>query len=192
MIPHLSFVSVNRTRRPKVTILEGHLYKVDLQSTLKARLSKNFAKTWCYLSYGATLIIGSLGFGTNRLRPCGQLPRVLERRRVNSVTRNRVLELSKSSLTDIHDTLSLKPVAHDAYFPAGLESCHRIGCDAVNAQRHQYDGKILIQLAIQQENKHRVLQPLETLNDNRFCAREVRRGSLLDSSTSLMMARDLS
>jgi len=34
MIPHLSFVSANRTRRPKVDF-EGRLYKVDLQSTLK-------------------------------------------------------------------------------------------------------------------------------------------------------------
>jgi len=71
------------------------------------------------------------------------------------------IEFWNASLTvHTYNILALKPVAHDAYFLVGLESCHRIGCDAVSAQHHQYDDKILIQLAIQQENKHRVLQAL--------------------------------
>jgi len=48
----------------------------------------------------------------------------------------------------------IKFAVHDACFLAGLESCHRIGCDA--GTRSQYGGKILIQLAIQQKNKHLV------------------------------------
>jgi len=57
--------------------------------------------------------------------------------------------------------VSVKPVAHDAWFPAGLLAgleFRHIGCDA--GTDSQYGGKILIQLAIQQENKHCVPQAL--------------------------------
>jgi len=51
----------------------------------------------------------------------------------------------------------IKPAAHDACFPArllaGLETC-RISCGAETDSVSQYSGKILIQLAIQQESKH--------------------------------------